>query len=88
MYITVILQPVWFCNMDHEKISGWLKFFIAFGSIGVITSENVINYGGTYNICYLKAKNPPDLKDAALIILRSVQHAMNNEMNPKPNMPL
>ena len=41
------LQPVWFCNMDHEKISGWLKIFIAFGSIGVISMENMNNYGGS-----------------------------------------
>ena len=44
--IKQLSQPVWFCNMDHEKSSGWLKFIIAFGSIGVITLENVKNYGG------------------------------------------
>ena len=45
--ILYFLQPVWFCNMNHEKISGWLRFFIAFGSTGVISMENINNYGGT-----------------------------------------
>ena len=41
-------QPVWFCNMNHEKSSCWLKCFIAFGSFGVVIVEYVVlvyNYG-------------------------------------------
>ena len=34
--------------MDHEKSSRWLKFLIAFGSLGVITLDEVNNYGGMY----------------------------------------
>ena len=65
--IKQLSQPVWFCNMDHEKSSGWLKFIIAFGSIGVITLENVKNYGGIDVNLKTNSGNPTRLtKDGIL----------------------
>ena len=45
------VQPVWFCNMNHEKSFCKLKYFIAFCSFGVVIFDylvmvyNYINYG-------------------------------------------